>query len=253
MAGSLLDIYGNYDRALANYQRQVDAYNTAGQSWNNAVNAYNASLIQDKSQYTGGNYTGGNPYTMYDGYKMGRTGAPISTYQTDPIGYNTSYTRYGETVAPEQVYDLYGNLQEGVLENKTPIYGGTNENTYVDPNTGLASIYASRPAASFDLVAPEAPLAPPEQEVNPYSADINPVELYQKQFGRSTPDVLSNEAWSLSNLTSPFLSSESGGIYETGGISQMNNPLSYMGPDALTTGQVSQPYGSQIGTENKYY
>lgn len=241
---ALLDIYGDYQRAL-------DRYNNAGQAYNNSVNAYNASTIHDTGAYNQGNYAGGGPYTMYNGYKLGRTGAPTSTYQTDPTGY--SYTRMGEngpetTTDSTQAYDLYGNLNEGW--STSPIYGGTNENTYVDPITGLASIFASRPADSFDLTAP---VAPPPQESTGFSNNISPEELYQKQFGRSTPDVLSNEAWSLANLSSPFMSSEAGTIYETGGLSQMNNPLSYVEPSALTTGQVSQPYGSQIGTENKYY
>ena len=158
------------------------------------------------------------------------------------------------------LFDPYGDYQTALsnYQQLADIYNLAGENYNSSVNAWNDYVYGrgpqvERPSESFNMEAPIAPIAPPEQEVNPYSADINPVELYQKQFGRSTPDVLSNEAWSLSNLTSPFLSSESGGIYETGGISQMNNPLSYMGPDALTTGQVSQPYGSQIGTENKYY
>lgn len=110
-----------------------------------------------------------------------------------------------------------------------------------------------RPAETFDMQMPVAPIAPPEQQYSGMTSNISPEELYQKQFGRSTPDVLSNEAWSLANLTSPFLSSEAGTIYETGGLAQINNPLSYVGPDALTTGQISQPQAGMIGTENKYY
>lgn len=260
MAGSLLDIYGNYEQAQKLYQdrynsfmNEVNAYNKAGQAWNQAVKDYNASSISDRGAYdNSGNYVGGGPYTMYNGYRLGRTGTPVSTYQTDPTGYSYK-SIYGEDVSPEQAYDLYGNLSEGV--NKIPVYGGTNETTYVDPNTGLASIFPTRPANEFTMTAPTAPEAPIAPEGSGYqgTSNISPEELYQKQFGRTTPDVLSNEAWSLANLTSPFLSSEAGTIYETGGLSQMNNPLSYVGPDALTTGQISQPGGSYIGTENKYY
>lgn len=233
---ALLDIYGDYQRAL-------DRYNNAGQAYNNSVNAYNASTIHDTGAYSQGNYTGGGPYTMYNGYKLGRTGAPTSTYQTDPAGYNTVTDYNNVTGTDPEGNPIYETSQ-------VPYYSGTNETTYVDPVTGLASIFAQRPADSFDLTAP---VTPPPQESTGFSNNISPEELYQKQFGRSTPDVLSNEAWSLANLSSPFMSSEAGTIYETGGLSQMNNPLSYVEPNALTTGQTSQPYNSQIGTENKYY
>lgn len=256
MAGSLLDIYGNYEQANKLYQdrynsfmNEVNAYNKAGQAWNQAVKDYNASSISDRGAYdNSGNYVGGGPYTMYNGYRLGRTGTPVSTYQTDPIGYNT-VTDYNNITG----YDQEGSPQYG--SSQVPYYGGTNETTYVDPNTGLASIFPTRPADEFTMTAPTAPEAPIAPEGSGYqgTSNISPEELYQKQFGRSTPDVLSNEAWSLANLTSPFLNSEAGTIYETGGLSQMNNPLSYVGPDALTTGQVSQPGGSYIGTENKYY
>ncbi len=162
MAGPLLDIYGNYQSALDQYQQLADIYNMEGEKYNASVNAWN-------------DYVGG-------------TGPQVT-----------------------------------------------------------------RPEENFWMTAPEMPIAPTAQETPYATANVSPEELYQKQFGRSTPDVLSNEAWSLANLTSPFLSSESGGIYETGGLSQINNPLSYVGPDALTTGQISQPGGSYIGTENKYY
>lgn len=241
MADTLLDIYGNYDRAL---QR----YNQAGQAWQNAANAYNNSVIWDENAYSRGSYTGGNPYTLQDGYKLGRTGAPIKTYQTDPLGYNTVYD-YNNPINVLG-YDESGNPQYEYASTQVPYYGGTNETTYVDPTTGLASLYYARPAESFDMTAP---IAPPPQQYSDMTSNINPEELYQKQFGRSTPDVLSNEAWSLANLTSPFLSSEAGTIYETGGLAQINNPLSYVGPDALTTGQISQPQAGMIGTENKYY
>ena len=259
MAGSLLDIYGLYNQALANYQRQADAYNAAGNAWNKAVNDYNASVISDQGAYNPqtGNYTGSGPYTMYNGYTVGRTGSPISTYQTDPTGYNTSYkTIYGEDISPEQAYDLYGNLNEGVNKTVTPIYSGTNETTYVDPTTGLASVFAARPASSFDMVAPTAPVAPPPQEVSGTLGNIDQTQLYQTVFGKSTPDAMSSEAWGLQNISSPFLSSESGTAYDTGNIGRMNNPLAYVGPDVLTTGQGGYDVNSVISGQmsgNPYY
>ena len=250
MQGNLLDIYGKYDQALKNYQSQVNAYNAAGNAWNKSVADYNASVVSDQGAYNPqtGNYAGSGPYTMYNGYTVGRTGSPISTYQTDPAGYNTVYD-------PNKItgYDNEGNFIYAT--SQVPYYSGTNENTYVDPVTGLASVFASRPSSSFDMVAPTAPIAPPAQEMSSVSGNVDPSQLYQTLYGKGTPDLMSNEAWALQNISTPFLSSETS-AYDTGGVNRMNNPLYYAGPDSLTTGQSGQNINSYISgqqTGNVYY
>lgn len=257
MADTLLDIYGNYNRALQRYTQEANKYNTAGKAWEQSVKDYNASVISDKGAYNKeGNYAGGGPYTTYNGFTVGRTGAPINTYQTDPTGYNTSFTNaFGESVNPEQAYDLYGNLVEGVNKSVTPIYSGTNEITYVDPTTGLASVYAARPASEFTMEMPTAPIEPMGNPPNTMLGNIDQTQLYQSLFGKGTPDILSNEAWSLQNIGTPFLSTETS-AYETGGVNRMNNPMYYAQPNLLTTGQAgvdinSSISGQQVG--NLYY
>jgi hypothetical protein len=254
MAGSLLDIYGLYNQALRKYQNEADIYNAAGQAWNKSVEDYNASIISDSGAYKyAGNYSGSGPYTIYNGYTVGRTGAPLNTYQTEPTGYKYTNVWSNEDVSPEQQYDIYGN-NVGVI--KTPIYSGTNETTYVDPTTGLASVFAARPSESFDMVAPTAPIAPPPQEVTNVLGNIDPTQLYQTLFGKPTPDVMSSEAMGLQNISSPFLSSETNTAYDTGGVNRMNNPLAYVGPDVLTTGQGGYDINSVISgqmTGNPYY
>lgn len=252
---ALLDIYGLYNQAYDRYVNEGRQYNRDLNAFNKSVNDYNASIISGSDSYDPytGNYSGGGPYTYYQGQTVGRTGTPIEQYQTDPIGYNTSYTRYGEEVLdPEQLYDYSGNLNEGIVKTTTPIYGGTNETTYVDPNTGLASLYASRPG-EFTGVMPTEPIAPPEQEVGSLSNAILPESIYQSVFGRATPDMLSNEAWSLANLSSPFLGSESSTPYETGKVNISNNPLSYIDPNYFTLGSSGINQNTQIGGENPYY
>ena len=250
-----MDIYGNYNRALQRYSQEADRYNAAGRAWQNSVEAYNNSIISDSGAYDpySGNYSGSGPYTMYNGYTVGRTGAPLSTYQTEPTGYRYTNVWSNEEVSPEQQYDLYGNLNEGV--QKTPIYGGTNETTYVDPTTGLASIYAARPANEFTMEMPTAPIEPMGNPPPTVFGNINPTELYQSLFGKGTPDILSNEAWSLQNISTPFLSTETS-AYDTGGVNRMNNPMYYAQPDLLTTGQGGTNINSSISgqqTGNLYY
>lgn len=254
MAGSLLDIYGLYDQA-------VQRYNNAGNAWNKAVEDYNASIVSDPAYYQGvignigfsrgytttpGNYSGSGPYTMYNGYTLGRTGSPISTYQTDPTSYRTE-SDYSNITG----YDSEGNPIYATID--VPVYSGTNETTYVDPTTGLASVFAARPASSFDMVAP---IAPPPQEVSSTLGNIDPTQLYQTVFGKPTPDAMSSEAWGLQNISSPFLSSEANTAYDTGNIGRMNNPLAYVGPDVLTTGQGGYDVNSVISGQmsgNPYY
>ena len=116
-------------------------------------------------------------------------------------------------------------------------------------------MFASRPSDTFDMAMPTAPIAPPAAETSGTLGNIDPSQLYQSLYGRATPDVLSNEAWSLQNIGTPFLSTETS-AYETGGVNRTNNPLYYAGPDALTTGQTGQDVNSYISgqqTGNVYY
>lgn len=250
MQGNLLDIYGKYDTALKNYINQANAYNTAGNAWNKSVEDYNNSIISDQSAYSPqtGNYAGSGPYTYYNGYTIGRTGTPISTYQTSPAGYNT-VTDYNNLLG----YDYEGSPYYGT--SQVPYYSGTNETTYVDPNTGLASIFAPRPSSTFDMVAPTAPTAPPEQTMTNTLGSVDPSQLYQSLYGKATPDVMSNEAWSLQNISTPFLSSENS-AYETGGVNRMNNPLYSAEANELTSGPSGKDINSYISgqqTGNVYY
>jgi len=249
MADTLLDIYGNYNRALQRYSQEADRYNAAGRAWQNSVEAYNNSIISDRGQYNReGNFAGSGPYTTYNGYTVGRTGTPISTYQTEPTSYRTE-TNYNNPLG----YDELGGMMYGTID--VPVYSGTNETTYVDPTTGLASIYAARPANEFTMEMPTAPIEPMGNPPSTVFGNINPTELYQSLFGRGTPDILSNEAWSLQNISTPFLSTETS-AYETGGVNRMNNPMYYAQPDLLTTGQGGTNINSVISgqqTGNLYY
>lgn len=304
MAGSLLDIYGLYDQAynryanlynqeLGRYQNLANQYNTAldeylgkvdeynrlanvyntdlaaqQAAYQAQIDAYNASLIQDQGQYVDGNFNQwanpNTPYTDYNGYTVGRQGSPVETYQAQQVEYG-GIDEWGNPVNNQGYYDPRTGLG---YNNGNFDYA--NENAYLNPNTGLVSIFTSRPGdftppeftgvnpGEFTMTAPTfnepiAPIAPPEQPQSTYTGSVRPEELYQKTFGRSTPDVLSNEAWGLANIGTPFLSSEPTTAYETGGVAAINNPLSYVGPDALTTGSTGVDQNSLIAGQNPYY
>lgn len=304
MAGSLLDIYGLYDQAynryanlynqeLGRYQNLANQYNTAldeylgkvdeynrlanvynadlatqQAAYQAQIDAYNASLIQDQGQYVDGNFnTWANPntpYTDYNGYTVGRQGSPIETYQAQQVEYG-GMDEWGNPVSNQGYYDPRTGLG---YNNGNFDY--SNENAYLNPNTGLVSIFTSRPGefnppvftgvnpGEFTMEVPTfneplAPIAPPEQAQSTFTGSVRPEELYQKTFGRSTPDVLSNEAWGLANIGTPFLSSEPTTAYETGGVAAINNPLSYVSPDALTTGSTGVDQNSLIAGQNPYY
>ena len=104
--------------------------------------------------------------------------------------------------------------------------------------------------AMGEPVAPEQP-APPESS-QPLRTVV-PQELYNSLFGRGTPDVLSNEAWSLQNISSPFLSSTPETAYDVGNVAKINNPQSYVGPDEMFTGQSDQTTLNTMSGQNPYY
>ena len=118
-------------------------------------------------------------------------------------------------------------------------------------NIYYAGDYANLPTR------PEQPIAPSgydqyQQDQQQYT-DGQPQELYQTAFGRATPDVMTNEAWSLNNISSPFMSNAPATAYETGGVAQINNPLYTLNPNALTTGQKEDVRNSTIAGLNTFY
>lgn len=305
MAGSLLDIYGNYDLAyqqyanrynqeLGRYQNLANQYNTAvdeylgrvdeynnlanlynadvaaqQQAYQAQIDAYNATINADPNAYNSSGdfilpWQGSQvPYTEYGGKTIGRYN-PIETYTAGQVEYGT-IDEYGNPVSTTAYYDPRTGL--GYNQGN---FDYASENAYIDPNTGLVSIFMSRPGefnppaftgvnpGEFTMETPVfneplAPIAPPEQQQSTFTGNVRPEELYQKTYGRSTPDVLSNEAWGLANIGTPFLSSEPTTAYETGGVAAINNPLSYVGPDALTTGQSGVDQNSLIAGQNPYY
>lgn len=256
MADTLLDIYGNYNRALQRYSQEADRYNAAGRAWQKLVEDYNASVLSDPNLYNSeGNFKGqyefGNtsPYTYYNGYTVGRTN-PTSTYKAQRKEY-TGSDEYGNPVTQTGWYDPSTGL--GLQEGGSFNYA--NENAYLNPQTGLISVFAARPANEFTMEIPTVPIEPMGNPPNTMLGNIDQTQLYQSLFGKGTPDMLSNEAWSLQNISTPFLSTETS-AYETGGVNRMNNPLYYAQPNLLTTGQGgvdinSSISGQQVG--NLYY
>lgn len=291
MAGSLLDIYGNYNQAYRGYENkynaeakryqneaniyntaldkylgEVDAYNAAGAEYQKLIDAYNATLITDPGAYrtwfggTSNQYQGSGPYTTWNDATVGRVN-PIETYQA--TRYETGgVDEWGNPYSVTSWYDPRTGLGRNP-ENPASVDTTANADAYLNPETGLVSLFAPRPGdfgmatPTFNLSMPVfnepiAPNAPPPLETN-QTGNIPAEELYQRQFGRTTPDVMSNEAWSLSNISTPFFSTEPSTIYETGGVNALNNPLSYVSPNALTTGQQSVDQNSLIGGQNPYY
>ena len=100
---------------------------------------------------------------------------------------------------------------------------------------------------------PEEPIKPREPTDTQTLGEVLPQELYQSLFGRGTPDVMTNEAWSLQNISSPFMSSAPETAYDTGNISAMNNPLFTASPDLFTAGQQGYSPNTVIAGQNPYY
>ena len=113
--------------------------------------------------------------------------------------------------------------------------------------------YSGQYDAMRAMGEPVEPIAPQEQEKSQPLRTVVPQELYNSLFGRGTPDVLSNEAWSLQNISSPFLSSTPETAYDVGNVAKINNPQAYMGPDELFTGQSDQTTLNTMTTQNQYY
>ena len=100
---------------------------------------------------------------------------------------------------------------------------------------------------------PTAPIQTQPQEQGQELRTVSPYELYGATYGRGTPDVLSNEAWSLQNISSPFLSSTPETAYDVGNVAKINNPQSYVGTDEMFTGQSDQTTLNTMTGQNQYY
>jgi hypothetical protein len=147
--------------------------------------------------------------------------------------------------------DIWGNYDQAYNQYNTlsDLY-----NKQVDTwNTWLDDRIGAQPVRPDEADMPAEPIAPMGDRPNTSLGNIDPTQLYQTVFGRSTPDALSNEAWSLANLTSPFFSNIDATPYETGAVNRANNPLYYMSPTELTTGQINQPEASSMYDQNQFY
>ncbi len=111
----------------------------------------------------------------------------------------------------------------------------------------------SRPSETFDMPRPEEPARPREPTDTQTLGEVLPQELYASVFGRGTPDTLTNEAWSLQNISTPFLSSTPDTAYDLGQVNRMNNPLYYASPNLLTEGQQATSANQSMATQNPYY
>ena len=135
--------------------------------------------------------------------------------------------------------DIYGNYNRR-MEEFDRLANAYNDIYY-------AGDYANLPER------PVEPIRPREPTDTQTLGEVLPQELYASLFGRGTPDVLTNEAWSLQNISSPFMSSAPETAYDTGNISAMNNPLFTASPDYLTTGQQGYSPNTVMASQNPYY
>lgn len=162
--------------------------------------------------------------------------------------------------------DIYGDYQQQLDKywQLADIYNAAGQAYNQDVDKWNAWVNAGaqgtppmeRPPESFSMERPAEPIAPMGQQPSTMMGNIDQTQLYQTLFGKATPDVMSSEAWGLQNISSPFLSSETGTAYDTGNVNRMNNPLAYVGPDVLTTGQGGYDINSVISgqmTGNPYY
>ena len=161
--------------------------------------------------------------------------------------------------------DVYGDYQQALNRywQLADIYNAAGEQYNKDVDAWNAWVNAGaqgtppmeRPPESFTMERPVEPITPMGNEPNTMLGNIDQTQLYQSLFGKGTPDILSNEAWSLQNIGTPFLSTETS-AYETGGVNRMNNPMYYAQPNLLTTGQAGVDFNSGISGQqvgNLYY
>lgn len=135
--------------------------------------------------------------------------------------------------------DIYGNYNRR-MEEFDRLANAYNDIYY-------AGDYANLPER------PVEPIRPREPTDTQTLGEVLPQDLYQSVFGVATPDTLTNEAWSLQNISSPFMSSAPETAYDLGQVNRMNNPLYYAAPDLLTQGQQAFDPNTTIATQNPYY
>jgi hypothetical protein len=134
------------------------------------------------------------------------------------------------------------------------IYG--NYNRQMEEFNRLADAYNDIYYAGDYANLPERPVEPmkPREPTDTQTlGEVLPQELYASLFGRGTPDTLTNEAWSLQNISSPFMSSAPETAYDLGQVNRMNNPLYYAAPDLLTQGQQAFDPNTVMATQNPNY
>lgn len=134
------------------------------------------------------------------------------------------------------------------------IYGNFNRlmDEYQRDAEEYNKAYYSGAALPERPVEPDRPPFPEYGYGEPLRA-TSPYELYQTAFGRGTPDVLTNEAWSLANISTPFLASTPETAYDKGAVAKINNPLSYAGPQEFYTGQTDETNQNTMQGQNLFY
>ena len=165
----------------------------------------------------------------------------------------------------DPLLDIYGDYQQALNRywQLADIYNAAGQQYNQDVDTWNPWVNSGaqgtppieRPAESFTMELPTQPIEPMGNPPNTMLGNIDQTQLYQSLFGKGTPDILSNEAWSLQNIGTPFLSTETS-AYETGGVNRMNNPMYYAQPNLLTTGQAGVDFNSGISGQqvgNLYY
>jgi hypothetical protein len=142
--------------------------------------------------------------------------------------------------------DIYGNYQDALdrfnreAERWNEAYIGKTFPSWDAYNAAMAS-------------KPEAPIEPRGQTDTQALGEVLPQDLYQSIFGKGTPDTLTNEAWSLQNISTPFMSSAPETAYDLGQVNRMNNPLYAASPDLLTTGQQAFDPSQTMYSQSQYY
>ena len=147
--------------------------------------------------------------------------------------------------------DLYGAYQRAVDQ-----YNREYDRYMNDVNTWNDLYYSGQYDAMRSMGEPVEPNAPAQtapQEQGQQLRSTSPYELYSTTFGRGTPDVLTNEAWSLANISTPFLSGTPETAYDKGQVAKVNNPLSYVGPEEMYTGQTDETNLNTMQGQNIFY
>ena len=147
--------------------------------------------------------------------------------------------------------DLYGAYQRAMDQ-----YNRDYTSYMEDVNTWNDLYYSGQYDAMRAMGEPVEPNMPPQMAPQEQGQELytrSPQELYQTAFGRGTPDVLTNEAWSLQNISTPYLASTPETAYDVGSVAKINNPLSYVGPQEMFTGQTGETNLNTMQGQNIFY